>query len=148
MATIDLDYVGSGIVCDNTCLNYVPGDRVPDYLHLFGPAFGDLGGKTVDLLGSNGIWTLTIGGQSLSFSQNDPNYQISFTDPLLASFNPGAAMFTAIGVNPYGFAVSEFEPLCITAGVPEPSTWALMILGTAFLLWYAKKKRLLTNFSF
>jgi PEP-CTERM motif len=125
----------SGIVCTNTCIGYTPGDDTPDYLALFGPPFGQLGGQQFTLTPT----TLTIDGHSVTL---DADHTVSFTSPLLASFGPGSAVFTATGFNPFGFAVAETEFLCpVVTGVPEPSTVALMLVGGAFLAMRAKKRR-------
>lgn len=120
----------SGIVCDNTCIGFSPGDDTPDYLALFGPTFGQLGSQPFSLNLGTLTDLLTIGGHTFTWAVSDPHVSISFTSPLLASFTPGAAMFTAIGANPFGIAVAETEFLC---AVPEPATWALMLLG--FVMW-------------
>lgn len=131
MSTIILN----GEVCTNTCLGYSPGDDTPDYLALFGPAFGDLMGKPVQLVITDSThYSLTIGGHTLAFDAGNPHYSVSFDNPLLASYPAGSALFTATGINPYGFAVAEAEYLCLNPpvpGVPEPATWMLLLLGFA-----------------
>jgi PEP-CTERM motif len=117
-----------GQVCDNTCFGYQPGDNTPDYLGLFGPVFGELIGPFTLNIGATD-YALTINSHTISFPFNDPHLSISFTDPLLASFAPGAALFTATGFNPFGIAVAESEFLCPIPGVPEPATWLLMLVG-------------------
>jgi PEP-CTERM motif len=132
--TVRADTIISGTVCNNTCLNYSPGDDTPDYLGLFGPVFGDLMSRPFTLDISATGYSLTINGHTLTFSLNDPHYSISFTDPLLVSFAPGAALFRATGANPFGFAVAEAEFLCDPPpAVPEPATWALFLMGFAFV---------------
>ena len=128
----------TGNICDNTCLGFSPGDDTPDYLGLFGPPFGNLMSRPFELDTSATGYTLTINGHSLSFGFGDPHFSISFTDPLLASFAPGSFLFTATGTNPFGIAVAETEFGCpfpepFTPGVPEPTTWALMLLGFGLL---------------
>lgn len=127
-----------GDTCSNVCFGYVPGDITPDYLALFGPAFGDLIGKPFELDINGSSFSLTINNHTVAFTAPDPHFAISFTDPLLSSFSPGAFMFTATGFNPYGiasietiFGCPEINPL--TPGVPEPTTWALLLLGFALL---------------
>ena len=132
----------TGTICDNTCLGYSPGDDTPDYFALFGPAFGDLMGRPFELDISANSFALTINGHTLSFGPGDPHFAISFTDPLLASFAPGAFMFTATGTNAYGFAVAETEFGCPVPGVPEPATWALMLLGFGLLAGMRRLRRL------
>ncbi len=115
-----------GDVCGNTCLGYAPGDNTPDYLGLFGPVFGELSGHFSLDVSATG-YALTINSHTLTFGLADPHYSISFNSPLLASFSPGAAVFTAIGTNPFGIAIAETEFLC--PAVPEPATWLLMLAG-------------------
>jgi hypothetical protein len=132
----------TGTICDTTCLGYADGDNKPDYLALFGPAFGDLMGRPFTLDIGAITDTLTIGGHSFSFAVTDPHYSISFTNPLLSSFAPGAFVFTAIGTNPFGIAVAETEFGC---PVPEPATWALLLLGFFMIdLWFINKRRATT----
>lgn len=123
-----------GDVCSNVCLGYMLGDNTPDYLALFGPAFGELTGHFELDIGASG-YALTINGHTLSFPFNDPHLSISFDSPLLASFSSGAFLFTATGFNPFGIAIAEAEFLCLVPpGVPEPSTWAMLLFGFV-VLW-------------
>lgn len=132
----------TGIICDNTCLGFQPGDDTPDYLGLFGPVLGDLMGQPASLqVGAMG-YSLTINGHTQTFGLSDPFLHISFTDPLLASFAPGSVEFTATGstVNPYGFtnlfgfAVPEVEFICPIPGVPEPGTFMLLAAGLLLMV--------------
>jgi hypothetical protein len=125
----------TGIICDNTCLTvgYV-GDNTPDYLGLFGPIFNDLMGQPFTLVETGTGYSLTITGHTLNFGLNDPHYQISFNDPTLVSFTPGAVMFTATGSNIFGFAAPETEYLCpIPSAVPEAPIWAMLVAGAMVL---------------
>jgi hypothetical protein len=133
-----------GIVCNETCFGYGPGDDTPDYLGLFGPVFGNLMGKPVELIVSDAGYSLTINNHTLTFGLSDPHFKISFTDPMLSSFGPGAALFTATGLNPYGFAVAEAEYLCLdppVPGVPEPATWAMFMIGFVGIGFAFRRKR-------
>ena len=134
----------TGTICDNTCLGYSPGDDTPDYFGLFGPVFGDLMGAPFTLVENGTNFSLTINNHTVSFGAGDPHFAIGFTDPLLASFSPGAFMFTATGQNQFGFAVAETEFGCPVPGVPEPTTWALMLLGFGLLAGITKLKRMRT----
>jgi hypothetical protein len=138
LAPAHADTVISGTICDNTCIGYSPGDDTPDYLGLFGPVFGELGGKPFVLNLAVLADTLTIGGHSFTWAVNDPHFSISFTNPLLSSFAPGAFVFTAIGTNPFGIAVAETEFAC---AVPEPATWALLLAGFAGIFAAFNNKR-------
>jgi hypothetical protein len=111
-ATVRADTITTGTICDNACFWWRPGDNTPDYLGLFGPVFGDLTGQPFTLDISATGYSLTINSHTLTFGLNDPHYSISFTDPLLTSFAPGAVLFQATGANPFGIAVAEAEFLC------------------------------------
>jgi PEP-CTERM motif len=127
-----------GDVCSNTCLGYQPGDNTPDYLALFGPTFGELTGHFELDIGAAG-YALTINGHTLTFGFADPHYSISFTNPLLSSFAPGAFVFTATGTNAFGIAVAETEFLC--PSVPEPATALLLVIGFAGIFAAFNKRR-------
>ena len=146
--TVRADTIITGTICDNTCLNYAPGDDTPDYLGLFGPVFGDLIGRPFSLDITATGYSLTINGHTLTFGLNDPHYSISFNSPLLSSFAPGAALFQATGANPYGFAVAEAEFLCDPPpAVPEPATWAMMLLGFLGLGFASRQSRRKVSFA-
>ena len=133
-ATVRADTITTGTICDNACFWWRPGDNTPDYLGLFGPVFGDLTGQLLTLDISATGYSLTINSHTLTFGLNDPHYSISFTDPLLTSFAPGAVLFQATGANPFGIVVAEAEFLCDPPpAVPEPATWALMLIAFADL---------------
>jgi PEP-CTERM motif len=131
-----------GDICTNTCFGYGVQDNTPDYLALFGPAFGNLMGQQFTLeIGGTFDYALTINHHTVAFNVGDPHFAISFADPLLTSFTPGAFQFTATGFNPYGIATIETEYGCPVPGVPEPTTWALMILGFVLLAGFTKLRR-------
>jgi hypothetical protein len=141
-ATVRADTITTGTICDNACFWWRPGDNTPDYLGLFGPVFGDLTGQPFTLDISATGYSLTINSHTLTFGLNDPHYSISFTDPLLTSFAPGAVLFQATGANPFGIAVAEAEFLCDPPpAVPEPSTWAMMLIGFAGLAFAFRLSR-------
>jgi len=126
-----------GIVCNNTCVGFADGDNTLDFLNLWGG--GQISGP-FELVISN-HYDLTVNSHTLSFGFNDPHFSISFNDPLLVSFSPGAFMFQATGLpNIYGFALPETEFFCPTPGVPEPATWALMLFGLAVMLLVKRKQ--------
>ena len=135
----------TGIVCNNTCFGFKEGDNTPDYLGLFGPAFGQLIGPFELDISATG-YSLTVNVHSLPFSFNDPHLSISFNSPLLASFSPGAFEFIATGNNAFGIAVAETEFFCptvepFTPGVPEPATWALMLIGFGLVAGVARLRK-------
>src|SRR5580765_470576 len=111
-----------GIVCDNTCLNFAPGDDTPDFL--FGAPFGNLAGQHFMLVQTPADYLLTINGVTLVV----PLANITVADPTLG-FPSGTLQFRETLLNnPFGVAFEQ-EYLCPTPGVPEPATWALMLLG-------------------
>lgn len=123
-----------GDICTNTCFGFGAGDDTPDYLGLFGQPFGNLMGLPFTLeIGGATDYALTINHHTVAFNVGDPHFSISFADPLLTSFTPGSFQFTATGFNPYGIAAIETEFGCPVPGVPEPTTWALMIIGFVLL---------------
>jgi hypothetical protein len=131
-----------GDICTNTCFGYGVQDNTPDYLALFGAPFGNLMGEHFTLvLGGATDYALTINNHTVAFNVGDPHFAISFADPLLTSFVPGAFQFTASFPNAYGFAVAETEYGCPVPGVPEPTTWALMLLGFAMLAGLRKLRK-------
>lgn len=146
------DTVIMGKVCDNTCLGFFPQDDTPDYLGLFGPVFGNLMGKPFVLDISATGYALTINNHTISFGFNDPTRVINFdpNNPLVAGFAPGTGIFDAFGSNPFGFAIADQEYLCpepIAPGVPEPSTWAMMLLGFAGVAWTFRRRRPMGRFT-
>jgi hypothetical protein len=136
------DTIITGNVCTNTCVGFADGDNTPDIYNLFGG--GQLAGA-FKLIISATDYTLTMNGHTIEFSKTDPHLSISFNNPLLASFAPGSFEFIAAGLySPAGFAGPEtvfdcptIEPF--TPGVPEPTTWALMLIGFAGLGWTRRK---------
>ena len=75
-----------------------------------------------------------------TFSLGD-NY--SFSKARLTALDNAYYWFGANGGNQVGFAEIAFyqDPNAISEnGVPEPSTWALLILGAAGMLYYRKQK--------
>ena len=143
MATTILDGVYDGTVCTNACFRLGPGDQSPDYLALFGPAFGDLMGDSFHLVvgGGGTSYSLTINNHTLSWANPSPHYSVTVADPALgygASF-----VFTGIANNIYGIAQAETEYLCdpVMPGVPEPATWALMLLGFGLVAGFARLRR-------
>jgi hypothetical protein len=131
----------AGDVCGNTCLGYQPGDNTPDYFGLFGPVFGELTGHFELDIGAT-AYALTINGHTLTFGLHDPHYSMSFTNPLLSSFAPGAFEFVAVGTNAFGIASAETEFLCPVPGVPEPATWLLLLAGMGIFAAFHNKRRL------
>jgi hypothetical protein len=110
-------------------------------LGLFGPAFGNLIGQPFELDISATGYSLTINHHTVSWLNGDPHFAISFADPLLSSFVPGAFQFTATFLNQYGIAVAETEYGCPVPGVPEPATWALMLLGFGLVAGISRMRR-------
>lgn len=119
-----------GILCDNTCFSFSPGDNSPD-LGLFGPAFGDLTGKPFHLVLGDGFDSLTINGHTVSWMVGDPHYSITPN-------GDGSYEFVATIQNQWGLT-SMFEQLC--PAVPEPGTFVLMAIGLlAVVAWRGRGK--------
>ncbi len=138
----------TGDVCTNTCVGFADGDNTQDIFNLFGGGF--FTGAFKLIIGAND-YTLTMNGHTITFANNDPHLSISFNNPLLASFAPGAFEFIASGLySPLGFTGPEtvFDcPVSVTPGVPEPTTWAMMLIGFAMLGW-TQRRRLSLRFWF
>ena len=134
-----------GTICTNACFSYNETDITPDYLGRFGPVFGDLMGQAFKLLITNGTsYSLTINNRTVSWQQGDPHISILFNDPTTTnSFGVGSFKWTDQETNPYGIAVAETLYGCdpLTPSVPEPSTWALMIIGFAGLALFTMRRR-------
>lgn len=110
--------VFDGIVCNDTCFGFNPNDVSPDFI--FGPAFGNLAGQPFHLILGQGQ-SLTINGVTITdFTVTPGGEPGTFTTTELL---PG---------NIYGIA-REFQELCPIPGVPEPATWALLLLGFTFV---------------
>jgi hypothetical protein len=141
-ATIVMD----GTICTNACFSYNETDITPDYLARFGPAFGDLMGKPYELVITNGTsYSLTINNHTVSWQQGDQHIAIAFNDTQTqTSFGTGAWKWTDQESNQYGIAFAETLYGCPTdpvPGVPEPATWAMMLLGFAFLGGWTQRRR-------
>jgi hypothetical protein len=142
MSTVILD----GNICTNACLSYGETDITPDYLGRFGPAFGDLRGQPFELVITNGnSYSLTINSHTVSWQQGDPHIAIEFSGGWTTSFTPDAFKWTDQAVNAYGIAVAETLYGCptdppFTPGVPEPGTWALLLMGFALLAFVARRR--------
>jgi hypothetical protein len=139
-----------GTICTNTCFGYGVQDITPDYLARFGPAFGNLMGQAFELVINNSTsYSLTINNHTVSWQAGDPHISISFDNPLLTSFVPGAFQWTDQEVNAYGLAVAETLYGCPVdppvPGVPEASTWLMLLLGFGGLAAAFRCKRRLTT---
>jgi hypothetical protein len=77
---------------------------------------------------ASGKWDLWVGTSVVFSDRNTNNSTISLSDFKIS--NPGTGSYVAQMTD---FAIYEI--------VPEPSTWALMGLGIAFMLWRVGKKR-------
>ena len=65
--------------------------------------------------------------------------EITGQDPTVLGFDTAARDlgFTAAQAT----AMQGFASAAITAAVPEPETWAMMVMGTGLLVWIARRKR-------
>jgi hypothetical protein len=130
----------TGIVCDNTCLSFAPGDNTPDIFDVFGTPGAALTGPFTLNLGTL-VDSLTIDHHTFTWSVSDLHFSIVTSSPLLASFSPGAVEFIATGlVSPGGFAGPETEFLCPVPGVPEPATWLLMLAGLGIFAAFKRRR--------
>jgi hypothetical protein len=130
----------TGIACDNTCINFQPGDST--YVLFNGepwPILTILSGAYT--LVTDTEYHLTVNGQTLNFAFNDPHYSID-AGPTPDSFVPGSFRLLVQGLpSSIGFAGPQFEEFCpVTPGVPEPATWAMMLLGFMGLGFVMKRK--------
>jgi hypothetical protein len=84
-------------------------------------------GSPTDL--ATGKWDLWVGTSSVFSNSNINNSTISLADFKIS--NPGSGSYTA-----------QMTDFVITEVVPEPSTWALIGLGAAFVLWRMRRRRI------
>jgi hypothetical protein len=122
----------TGIICDNTCLGFSPGDDSFDFK--FGPDFGNLAGKPFSLVDSGVDYALTING----VTQHVPYSEITAADPTLGYASGTLQFYEVLVNNPYGVAFEQ-QYMCIPTAVPEPATWLLMLIGFAMVAKFARK---------
>jgi len=119
-----------------------PGDDMPDVFGLFGPAPNQV----------VGTHTITFNDVTNAVSATDGHALpagvtafVSFNAPELSSFAQGAFQFVANGpANIWGYVPKEIEYFCDPAvpGVPEPTTWAMFLLGLLIVGSMRSVKRL------
>jgi PEP-CTERM motif len=129
-----------------TCLNFAPGDDTPV---LFDGLPWAIGSQLT------GTWQLTIAGTTYSFTANGGTLTWSAPNPHFAiqaapadlNLPEGTLELVINGLpSSFGFAGPMIEQLCVVVepfippGVPEPSTWAMMLIGFAFLGWTQRKR--------
>ncbi len=118
-----------GIVCDNTCFNYGPGDDTPT--QIYGVPFQNLGGMPFALDFYPTDYTLTING-------------ITHTEPLstITATVDGWEVHIPLVNNVYGIAFEQQELCVTTPGVPEPATNVLLAIGMVALAvaFYQRRK--------
>lgn len=106
--------------------------------------FGGVSGLASISFGTNLIADLNINGTALGFTQ------LSGNGPDLFTGNPADPFFTLGSFNlsnPF-FGQNDVLTISAVAAVPEPSTWAMMILGFAgvgFMTYRRKGKRALVT---
>ena len=127
----------TGIVCDNTCLSFAPGDNTPDIFDVFGTPGAALTGPFTLNLGTL-VDSLTIDHHTFTWSVSNPHFSVGLADPSLG-FVAGAREFIATGLySPGGFAGPETEFLC--PAVPEPATWLLMLAGLGIFAAFKRRR--------
>lgn len=106
------------------------------------PSLGDADGYSIEVL-VNGVWTSVASvadGGSFQFSGADTFiFRVMGIDPELG-LNPGnfAAFVTGLKLTEAGTVSLTMTP--ITAAVPEPSTYALMLAGLAAVMVARRRK--------
>jgi PEP-CTERM motif len=75
-------------------------------------------------LGFDNLFPITVNGilASIGSGPSEIVYEISLD-------SPGATLVDFFSINPAGNYVVDNGTFAVTAAVPEPSTWAMMILG-------------------
>jgi hypothetical protein len=144
--TVASTVIIDGTICTNTCFGYGVQDITPDFLGKFGPKFGDLMGKPFELVITDSTsYALTINNHTVSWQAGDPHIAITFDNPLLTSFVPGAFQWTDQEANEFGIAVAETLYGCPVPGVPEASTWLMLMIGFVGLRAAFRTRRRLTR---
>jgi hypothetical protein len=87
-------------------------------------------------LGFDNLFPITVNGilASTGSGSNEIVYEISLD-------SPGATLVDFFSINPAGNYVFDNGTFAVTAAVPEPSTWAMMILGFAGVGFMAYRRK-------
>jgi hypothetical protein len=103
-------------------------------------------GLTGEVVNVNGVQEVELFATNYTIGDLDPTFLFGLTDPLSATLLTNGESFTDLETAP---ADSNFKGVAFApvAAVPEPSTWAMMILGFAgigFVAYRRKSKPVLT----
>ncbi len=97
----------------------------------------DLSGR-VNADGTVSLWAVTATTSASTDNGADPNEVVMLTDRLGATSLPAGDVFTTFAGPQYGV---RYGGVAFAAAVPEPSTWALMIVGVAAVGVAQRKRR-------
>jgi hypothetical protein len=83
------------------------------------------------------------GGESYFFTPGVASFRVTGISPLLDPDSPGFASAFPLFLdftNPDG-TVMTWTALSVTAPIPEPGEWALMLLAAPLLGWQVRRRR-------
>ncbi len=106
------------------------------------PTLGDVDGYGVELL-IDGVWTLVgtvADGGSFSFVDGVTTFRVVDINPDLG-LNPDNSVAFVTGVKVDKAGVAEFTMTPITAAVPEPATWAMLLSGLAIVAGLQRRRQ-------
>lgn len=106
------------------------------------PTLGDANGYGIELL-INGAWTLVgtvADGGTFSFLDGVTAFRVVDIDAAL-ELNPDNSVAFVTGVKVDQAGIAEFTMTPITAAVPEPASWAMLLGGLAIMAGLQRRKR-------
>jgi hypothetical protein len=124
-----------------TCLNFAPGDDTPVLYNGLPWAIGSQLTGTWQLTIAGNVYSFTANGGTLTWSAPNPHFAI-VSAPTEYNLPEGTLELVISGLpSSFGYAGPMIEQLCLDPmpGVPEPTTWALMLIGFAGLGWTRRK---------